>query len=124
MSVLRLYGSSLTSKWGFSDGDVVFDWLYDNGYENDVPENGIAEHDVLADLVRTHLVPVIEAAGHTIELVEIGTIHNPIRAERIDGQPIDWYDLDNDSIDELYVDVTREQIINAINRTRTRTGQH
>lgn len=83
--MIRLPAWGLLSKYGFGDGDVpdaYLDWLDER--ELPYPKNW---HALLRVLVRERLMPLL--AGHAIELVEITTIHNPIRAARVDGRPVD-----------------------------------
>jgi hypothetical protein len=88
---LRLHAGSLTSKWGFSDGDLVGDWALDNDALADIDEVlALDEHAVLIALVRQHLMPALAAYG--IVLAEISTNHNPIRARTVNGVEVDWYD--------------------------------
>lgn len=76
---MTLFSSSLLSKWGFNDGDVPelwLDWCEAQGIDYkafDFP---------WAALVRKYLVPVIE---QDITVVDIETMHNPIRAATVDG---------------------------------------
>lgn len=79
MAHLTLFSSCLLSKWGFNDGDAPDDWL------DYCEANGIDYNEVefpLVALVRAFLLPRIE---QTVTVVEIETIHNPIRVETIDG---------------------------------------
>ena len=85
---LWLFSESLLSKWGFNDGDTpdeLLDWCDANGhpYPNDW-------HTVLRTLVRTRLAPVLQ---QRVELVDIETNHNPIRAEKVDARDVTdlWY---------------------------------
>lgn len=67
------HSASLLSKWGFGDGDQL-DWL---------AEHGDFDHDkTLCALVRRKLLP---ALTQKVEVEEISTIHNPIRARTVDG---------------------------------------
>lgn len=90
--VLRLHSDSLLSKWGFNDGDMpdrVYDYCDANGI-------GYAELNwtaTLIRLVREHLLPALE---HQVDVYEIVTIHNPIRARTVDGVRIDPTDLDDE----------------------------
>lgn len=91
---LHLASSSLLSKYGFDDGaipDQVLDYLYDHGIAD--PGDW---HSILVTLVRTHLLPEL-AKHHRVEVEEIGTHHNPIRARSVDDKPVDtdlsWMDL-------------------------------
>ncbi|MEV2277723.1 hypothetical protein AB0I72_19265 [Nocardiopsis sp. NPDC049922] len=82
---VTLFSFGLLSKWGFGDGDTPDEWL------DYLDEHGIDWDDAqwpLAALVRRYLLPEL-AKHHTIEVYEIETIHNPIRASRVDGIEID-----------------------------------
>jgi hypothetical protein len=85
---VHLHAEGLTSKWGFSDGDLLGDWIFDNAYEL---QDQVDSHDVLIDLVRAYLIPELAAHGHVVELDQFITIHNPLRARTINGVEIDWY---------------------------------
>lgn len=83
---LWLNSDSLLSKWGFDDGspfDDFIDWCEDNGHPR--PEYA-REDELLRTLVRTHLVPALD---QRVELVEIETSHNPIRARTVDGVDVE-----------------------------------
>lgn len=88
---LTLRSSGLMSKWGFNDGDMPeevgdqiadrFDpWSeeYDRRYRAAL---GVW-HDVLRGLVRDYLLPALD---QKVEVYDIDTNHNPIRAESVDG---------------------------------------
>lgn len=90
-STLTLSAGCLFSKWGFNDGDVP-DWLLD--WATDHPGEGVTEHqlldvwhDVLRALVRGLLAPYLP---DDLVLVDIETIHNPIRADQVYGEQIPW----------------------------------
>lgn len=103
-----LHAESLLSKWGFGDGDALSDWWWDT-FEYD-PDWDF--HVVLFELVKEHLVPEMERKGHRVELVFIHTIHNPVRAERLNGEEIDWYG-DHATL-PIAIAVTRDQILAAV----------
>lgn len=112
-NVLYLHASSLFSKWGFGDGDALWDWYWD-ATGGDVPAD-MDDDDTLELLVRAALIPAIEAAGHTIELERIGTIHNPLRARTLDGQPVPDAVIYGDTphpawADDIYVAVTLDTL--------------
>jgi hypothetical protein len=97
--MLHLSSSSLLSKYGFDDGAIpeqVLDYLDDHAIA--YPDNW---HAILITLVRAHLLPEL-AKHHTVEVEEIGTHHNPIRAHSVDGAPIDtdllWMNLTPESV--------------------------
>jgi hypothetical protein len=77
-----LFGFDLYSKWGFSDGDVN---------EEVCSELGLRRwrHEILIEMVRARLLP---ALPNKIEVYEISTHHNPIRAE-------DGYDWNQENAD-------------------------
>jgi hypothetical protein len=98
---LVLISSGLLSKWGFGDGGVLDDDLFDEleeigFWEADLrsvrdPASAFSLSDqVLIRLVRTYLVPALDQA---VEVVEISTSHNPIRASKVDGVDVEncWY---------------------------------
>ncbi|AZM51783.1 hypothetical protein DMA15_03625 [Streptomyces sp. WAC 01529] len=76
---ITLLSEDLLSRWGFNDGDDPEEWL------DYCEARGIDYNEIdypLVDLVRRYLLPVIEQA---VTVVEIETIHNPIRVEMVDG---------------------------------------
>lgn len=91
---LRLFADGLFSKWGFGDGDQVDDFLWDHlDYDDDVIHarlKDVDDHAVLRRLVREHLVPAFAAAGHDVEVYDIETNHNPVRAGKLDGVEVGW----------------------------------
>lgn len=98
----------LLSKWGFDDGslpDSYLDWLDEQGL--DYPDD---DTEILRTLVRERLVPALD---QHIELVDIETSHNPIRASRVDGVDVEdcWYgkqpnpELTPDAVFVTYRDV-------------------
>lgn len=109
---LHLDMSSLCSKWGFGDGDMLDDWWWDTYGE----APSLNSDDLLHALVLTYLAPAIEAAGHRVEIVRVETCHNPVRAISLDGLEVDWYSLE-DELSDVSVDVPRpgvEEIARAI----------
>ncbi len=79
---LTLFSHCLLSKWGFNDGDAPDTWM------NWCDSHGIDWRRLgfpLAALVRQHLVPAIE---QDITVVDIETVHNPIRVATIDGEDV------------------------------------
>jgi hypothetical protein len=89
---LTLFSSGLLSKWGFNDGgapDDWLDWCEEQGIDW-AALRGWRAH-VLPELVRRYLVPQIT---QNVMLVDIGTNHNPIRAQLVDGGDVTdwWYD--------------------------------
>jgi hypothetical protein len=123
-AALYLDATSLLSKWGFGDGDCLNDWWWDT-YDEPFPED-IDFHDVLVHLVKRHLLPRIAEAGYVIDVMTIDTIHNPIRAETVNGRRIDHHS-DHDDAEEaltgIYVNITAEQVNEAIEIVRSKGKQ-
>jgi hypothetical protein len=84
---LWLGADCLTSKWGFNDGDLPEPFMdyWDEVGVDYVPMDWKA---TLRKLVRDHLVPALEAAGHELTVSDRSSHHNPIRADVIDGVDI------------------------------------
>lgn len=79
--MLYLVSAGLLSKWGFNDGaapDTLLDYCDERGipYPDDWDT-------VLRTLVRERLAPALD---QEVELVDVETCHNPIRAATVDGQ--------------------------------------
>lgn len=102
---MRFYPNSLLSKWGFHDGDILDDIAWDNKIEVD--------HDALIRIVKKYVIPKIK---NKIKVFEIGTIHNPIRAESVDGKDIDCYNGSDIKLDPEYVDVEDSIILKEMER--------
>lgn len=90
------YTSSLLSKWGFKDGDIFDDILYDNfiTMPEVTAEPHDREHQALIHIVKEFILPKLD---QKVEVVEICTIHNPIRAKTVDGVNVEdqWYDVNH-----------------------------
>lgn len=69
-----LDSDSLFSKFGFCDGDLLDDFLWDE-YGSDEP---VEDHAVLVHLVKKHLLP---ALPRVVKVYRMHSIHNPVRAE-------------------------------------------
>lgn len=90
MSDFVLHAECLASKWGFGDGDALNDYMYDlrdEGLISQVPNRD----DFLYAVVCKYLLPELHKRGVVVDLVNIGSIHNPVRAERVNGAEVDWY---------------------------------
>jgi len=82
--IMSLYSEGLLSKWGFEDGDMpenVWDAIEEAGLDFMT----IDWHGVLRSLVRDYLLPALD---QHVEVYDIETIHNPIRAKSVDGVAI------------------------------------
>ncbi len=69
----------ILSKWGFNDGDLL-SWVNST--------KDCDSHETLSYIVRTLLVPKLNAS---VEMIDVGSSHNPIRAKSIDGIEVDLY---------------------------------
>lgn len=115
-AVLTLVSGCLLSKWGFNDGDEP-DWLLDildaRGIEH--PDDW---HAILRRLVREDLLPALD---QRVEVVDIDTIHNPIRAVTVDGVDVEdrWREDDPGvSLTPESVDVPVERVLGLIEEWR------
>lgn len=81
MSNFIMYADDLLSKWGFGDGDSLSEYL--DEYVSEDLRYKITHHKLLEELVKRYLLPELE---DKVEIFYIETIHNPIRAEMINGK--------------------------------------
>lgn len=104
---LALYADDLLSKWGFDDGDRLSDWVFDTLGRHDFEYEN---HKVLEELVKRYLLPKLDKK---VEIYFINTIHNPVRAEMIDGvYYTNHYNHDDDGLlGDVAVEVTEEQFL-------------
>lgn len=94
--VMTLHAADLASKFGFNDGDEPDD-VRDMSLDVDW-------HPVLIWLVRTHLLPLLPG----VEVYEIISIHNPIRA--VDPDRVRGSDVKVDlTLDDIVAAVATEQ---------------
>ena len=111
--VIHLHAESLFSKWGFCDGDVLDDILWDL-YEGYTPNDYVFEgksgaecdhgfsHALLIELVKQKLLPELPVG---FKIHHLSTCHNPVRADE---------DMDEDSVSGLYATVTTEDVMAVI----------
>ena len=102
-----MYPDDLLSKWGFGDGDRLSDFLDDAGHAYEFKVN---THKLLEELVKRFLLPNIKKK---VEIYFIDTIHNPVRAEMIDGvyYTNHYEDDDNGLLGSDPVELTAEQVV-------------
>lgn len=107
MSNLVLYADDLLSKWGFGDGDRLSDWVYESFNRFDFEYNN---HKLLEELVKRFLLPKLDKK---VEISFISTIHNPVRAEMIDGIYYqNHYKHDDDGLlGDVTVEINKEQFL-------------
>jgi hypothetical protein len=77
--VVEFYPEGLLHKFGFGDGDMLFDLVEEHGLRVD-------HQDLLAAVVERLVVPQLDQVVETYTLV---SCHNPIRAHTIDGEKAD-----------------------------------
>lgn len=108
MSKFVMYADDLLSKWGFGDGDRLSDFLYEGGAEYRYKVNS---HKLLEELVKRYLLPKL---NDKVEIFYVDTIHNPVRAEMINGVYYqNHYEHDDDG---LLGDVSVELSIDEITK--------
>ncbi len=117
---LTLFSACLLSKWGFNDGnldDHVYDWI--DEHAPDVDYVAVDDKAVLVRLVREHLLPALD---QRVEVVEIQTSHNPIRATTVDGLDVEpcWFrGAPASTLTPEYVDVSMSDVLAAIRAAAT-----
>jgi hypothetical protein len=88
---MRFYTEGFLSKWGFEDGDLLDDLLYEElGTVDDFvfdkrDEVGSIygfDHTVLMLVLITIVLPALD---QRVDVMAVGTIHNPLRATKVDG---------------------------------------
>ncbi|MGB0913288.1 MAG: hypothetical protein ACPGSW_06850 [Phaeobacter italicus] len=85
-ATVRFDTSGLLSKWGFCDGNLLDDLLYDSGFEG---HDWLDFYAVLATVVREKVAPQVDQQLELADMTQ-GTIHNPMRAGCVDGVEVDW----------------------------------
>lgn len=92
--VVEFVSQGLLSKFGFEDGDMLVDFILDHDLHVDF-------HELLIAVVERLLVPRLD---HQVETHTIwATLHNPIRAKTIDGEPADVFSTVTPEIVEIAV---------------------
>jgi hypothetical protein len=97
---VKFYTNGLLSKFGFEDGDMLDDMLDWAGYAgldqvhhftvSDEYDSFSFYHVVLSVAVCAYVVPALD---QRVDIELLHTIHNPVRANRVDGQRVEsWYD--------------------------------
>jgi hypothetical protein len=89
---ILLHSDSLSSKWGFNDGDEpsdFLDWLDDHTEGGNAYVSIDTWQTALRTMMRTYLAPLLP---NDVKLIDIDTSHNPIRADSISGEDVDWYE--------------------------------
>jgi hypothetical protein len=81
-AALTLFSSSLLSKFAFWDGDQLFDWKK----HHIKPGKELTGYDLLVSAVTAYLLPALK---QRVAIETFDTMHNPIRAIRIDGTAVD-----------------------------------
>lgn len=111
---LTLQAECLFSKWGFGDGGQVGEWLMDHDLVSVERYMALDDNAVLVDLVKSHLLPALDAAGFLYSVYVLETSHNPIRVNRWGSK--DWDDHTIDAPIEVMgmcVDVSINEVMEA-----------
>lgn len=109
---ITLYARELCSKWGFQDGDILNDFVFDMNLD-------VYGGDLLCECVEKYLVPLLP---HGIKTKRVGSIHNPIRLD--DNEFKGMYDpfAELPCWADVYVTLTDEQILSVANEIIAREG--
>jgi hypothetical protein len=89
--VIRISTQDLRSKFGFHDGDILSDFLFD------FPKLWDLEHDVIFALCKKHIEPRLPDG---VEMYRIHTHHNPVRLKDMDA-----------IFDDFEIEVTAEEVL-------------
>jgi hypothetical protein len=120
---MKFFTSGLVSKWGFQDGDQLSDLCYDLRFDDGIE---VDDHALLVETVRRFILPRLD---QSVETRVISTIHNPIRAETVDGEDVTglWYEPMADSpITPEVIDVSHANLLalaKELSATPTRRGR-
>ena len=96
--VVEFYPEGLLHKFGFADGDMLYELTEAHGLRVD-------HQDLLVAVVERLVVPRLDQA---VETYTLGTMHNPIRAATIDGERADIDStLTPDVVKVLVADIIR-----------------
>jgi hypothetical protein len=103
-NTIRLEANCLFSKYGFEDGDILSDIIWDMDIDHTkIMKFELRGHDlshaVLIKLVEERLLPILPRHIVTDRII---TAHNPIRAEPGES---------SDGLENFYVDIPVEEII-------------
>ncbi len=94
-TTITLYPDGLLHKFGFRDGDLLWDLIQDRGL-------GVDHQDLLIAVVERLLLPRLD---QEVETSTIGaTLHNPIRARTVDGEPADIHSVITPEAVEIPID--------------------
>lgn len=96
-AVIDFYAEDLLQKFGFGDGDMLYDFVK----EHDL---GVDDRGLLMAVVEQLVVPQLDQAVETYTLC---TLHNPIRARTIDGEEASIYS----TLTPEYIEVSEADII-------------
>lgn len=91
-NALDLWSPGLFSKFGFCDGDQLYEWKE----KHLKPRKEVNSAKLLVAAVRAYLLPALK---QKVEVEIFETIHNPIRAVAVDGVEVDW-DLEEDPFED------------------------
>lgn len=100
-----LHATDLCSKFGFDDGDLLMYHFYEIEFHESSPDSALNTFDstVLVHLVRKHLGPLLPG----VELYEISSCHNPIRAQS------EHHELIETQFANVYATITEADVIAA-----------
>jgi hypothetical protein len=111
---LTLWASCLASKWGFDDGDLVIEYVF-NLRECGYQIEKYNRDESLKLLVETYLAPVLVEKGIDVQYEFVGTCHNPIRVSKVNGVDVDWRALNTPAVLEgISVTIPANDVVNLL----------
>lgn len=100
---MRFYSECILSKSGFGDGDMLSEFLIENGFDIDRDSSNA----LLVEIVKTKVLPVIT---QKIDVITSSS-HNPIRAFSIDGIEVDLCTNPQPKLTPEYIDIDEQFIV-------------
>jgi hypothetical protein len=112
--MVRLYLKDLLSKWGFSDGDQVSDWIFEKNPDLSLSLSIEQKKKVLITAVERFLIPELKKNYRDVKYTTKGLIHNPIRLTELDDLEINWMKVKDYEIIPEYIDIPDSEIFKII----------
>ena len=109
---MYLFARDLLSKNGFNNGEPPDEWYEYCEQAGLAPPGGGYPRFPLAAAIRTFLLPCLL---QTVQVTELSTAHNPVRALSVDGTDVtSWWYAENRSgapqFTPAYVEVSMRQV--------------
>lgn len=95
-AIYTLWSYEFVNKYGFDDGNTFDSWYHQSGM---TPPGDREFRDRMLWIMATqHVVPVLRERGFEAELIYIGSSHNRIRFDRVNGDENFDYEANPDFV--------------------------